>query len=91
MPSKETGSIFIGKCPLCGDELVIGWLRNDAEIPRFDSKAKQRISVKDELNLGKDKQICTCGNCSAFFDTNKGRAVFNWTTDEPIVGNINLH
>ncbi len=95
MPQKETGSVFIGKCPKCGDELVVGWLRD--EIPSFSpedvekGKVKQKISTKDVNDLSKDKLVCTCGNISAQFDTTKGRAVFTWQTEEPVVGNVNLH
>lgn len=34
---------------------------------------------------------CACGNCSARFDPASGRTLYTWVTDEPIVGNFNLH
>ncbi len=91
MKSKETGSIFIGKCPICGDELIVGWLRDGESMPYFDPKAKQKIATKDADEVAKDKQTCTCGNISASFDPKLGRAKFEWNTDEPPVGNVNLH
>jgi hypothetical protein len=91
MGTKETGSIFVIKCPKCGDELVVGWIRKGDAIPTFDSKAKQSIAPTDINDLASSKQICSCGNARASFDTMRGRCVIDWDTDEPTVGNINLH
>ncbi len=95
MASKETGSVFIVKCPTCGDELIVGWMRG--EIPVFEKdkinkgEIKQKVSKKDAQDLSDEKLTCTCLNVSCEFDKNKGRAVIEWTTAEPVVGNVNLH
>lgn len=96
MPSKETGAVYIVKCPTCGDELVVGWLRG--EIPIFDKdkinkrEIKQKVSKADANGLSNEKVICSCANAvMAEFDKTKGRVVVEWATDEPAVGNINLH
>ena len=89
MPFKETGAIYIVKCPVCGDELVLGWLRDLAEIPFFDAKAKQIMAATDANKIGSAKQTCSCGNASA--QLNLGKCRVEWQTAEPIVGNHNLH
>ena len=101
MPQKETGSVFIGKCPVCKDELIVGWLRDgvptfsemvmDEETKTMKPVAKQLVSTADVNGLASDKQTCSCGQLRVWFDMTKGRAVFDWDTDEPPVGNMNLH
>ncbi len=91
MPSKETGAMFICRCPNCGDELVLGWLRPGHAVPSFDPKANKKIGIKDVNDFASDEQSCTCGNVKARFDKQKGRAVFDWVDAEPMIGNINLH
>ncbi len=96
MPTKETGAIFVVKCPICNDELVVGWQRD--ELPTLSStddietgKVKRKISTKSADDISNEKLTCTCGNVSAEFVEKKGRAVIDWVTKEPAVGNINIH
>lgn len=34
---------------------------------------------------------CSCGNVSARFELASGRTLYTWVTEEPVVGNFNLH
>ncbi len=96
MGTKETGSTIVAKCPICLDELISGWIRDD--IPTLSSKqdleagtVKQKIPQKNSDGLSNEKLTCTCGNISVEFKQNKGRVTIDWVTTEPAVGNINIH
>jgi len=91
MPFKESGAIYISKCPLCADELIVGWIRNDNEIPHFDKNANRIIPVKDGEGIAKGPINCTCGNVTLTFRIPGGRVRCEWQTVEPSLGNINLH
>ena len=103
MPSKETGGIYVAKCPTCRDELVVGW--NRGEIPLIDPVVTlpvgdpgrggrggiQKIPpvAGNQLSLG--PITCTDGNVTMQFIPGTGRATVTWVTAEPVVGNVNLH
>lgn len=92
MKTKETGSVFVAKCPICKDELVVGWLRDG--LAKIDPKSDSKTSATDVNGMATDKQTCTCGQLRFWFDLTKGRAVAEWDKDvegEPMVGNVNLH
>ena len=91
MPYKESGSIFVSKCPICKDELVVGWIREDKDIFSFDKNANRIIATKDAQKLARGPIVCSCGNVTLSFQVAGGRVRCEWQTQEPSLGNINLH
>ena len=91
MPYKESGSIYVSKCPICKDELIVGWIREEKDIFSFDKNAKKIIAQKDGEKLAKGPISCSCGNITLSYFIVGGRVRCEWQSQEPSLGNINLH